>query len=124
MASIPANMLGVSVSVFTLTNAAANPTAAQFCNGRFISNGTEAGPLDLNVPSAATIVAVIPNAVAGTTFDVYIDNGPSPQTRTIVVSGSVTLSGTAAILTGRLARLTGFVRVATPASEAVILLRS
>jgi hypothetical protein len=117
-------MLKVSTSVFTLTDATASPTAAQFCNGRFISNGTESVGRDLNIPTAANIVAAITNAVPGTTFDVYIDNGPSPQTRTLVVAGGVTLTGSTAILTSTMARLTGIVRVTTPASEAVILLRT
>jgi hypothetical protein len=83
-----------AVAAFT-SNAAASPltlTAAQVLAGVFIQ--TTAGAFTLNTPTAAALVAAIPNCQVGSQAVLFIRNDGS-GTLTVAAGSGVTLSGTA-----------------------------
>lgn len=72
-------------------------TAAQFVNGIINLSGQTAAQSPVP-PSAAAIVAALPNCQIGTTFDVVIQNAhTSSGAATLQVASGVTLVGTVAI---------------------------
>ena len=61
-------------------------TAAQIVNGIVQISGTSAGAVTATTDTATNIVAAIPNAQVGQTFEIIIQNGNTS-------SGTITLSG-------------------------------
>lgn len=82
------------------------PTAAQLIGGIVTQTGaTGAGTVTL--PTGTVLSAALPTAVAGDTFDCIFANVGGGQTLTITAGASgITLVGTAAVPTGKTARLT------------------
>jgi hypothetical protein len=91
-------------------DAPVSPTAAQFINGRFISDATPSGVHAFNIPAAADIISALPNGSAGDTFYVFISNGLSSQARTLSAGGGITITGVTTIAAGAFARLVCMVR--------------
>ena len=91
-------------------NTATTPTAAQFIDGRFISDASPSGILTFTIPDATLLIAALPNASAGDTFVAYIDNQLNTFARTLVPGTGNTLTGSTNITAGQFARVTGMVR--------------
>lgn len=92
-------ILGAMATPQTAT-ATATLTAAQIVNTMLVANpSTSAATYTL--PTAAQIDAVVPNAVAGSTFDLYIVNlGTSSGTVTLALGTGITDGGNALVAVG------------------------
>lgn len=92
-------ILGAMAAPQTAT-ATATLTAAQIVNTMLVANpSTSAATYTL--PTAALIDAAVPNAVAGSTFDLYIVNiGTSLGTVTLALGTGVTDGGNALVAVG------------------------
>lgn len=92
-------ILGAMAAPQTAT-ATATLTAAQIVNTMLVANpSTSAATYTL--PTAALIDAAVPNAVAGSTFDLYIVNlGTSSGTVTLALGTGVTDGGNALVAVG------------------------
>lgn len=85
------------MTVTSRTTGAATLTAAEFVNGLVIQGGTP-GAFNLQLPTAAAVVALIEGVQVGTSFDFVIDNG-GDNTITVTTNTGMTLSGTATVAT-------------------------
>ena len=87
-----------AITVTTETTAAAvTYTAAQLKGGLILRNTNGAGRADL-FPTAASIVAALPSAFVGQTFEVTIRNtAAAAETITMTTNTGLTLSGTMTI---------------------------
>ena len=92
-------ILGAMAAPQTAT-ATATLTAAQIVNTMLVANpSTSAATYTL--PTAAQIDAAVPNAVTGSTFDLYIVNiGTSSGTVTLALGTGVTDGGNALVAVG------------------------
>ena len=92
-------ILGAMAAPQTAT-ATATLTAAQIVNTMLVANpSTSAATYTL--PTAAQIDAAVPNAVAGSTFDLYIVNiGTSSGTVTLALGTGITDGGNALVAVG------------------------
>lgn len=96
-------------------------TAAEMINGVVKEGGTP-GAHNVTTPTAALIVAAIPNCQIGSTFDFYLMNG-SDNTATMLAGTNVTLIGTTAVPTAKSQVYKGIVTaVATPAVSVIGIL--
>jgi hypothetical protein len=93
-------------------------TVAEFINGLYIQGGTP-GTSTKTTPTAALIVAAIPEAAVGTMFEFTIDNG-GDGTLTLEGGDGVTLSGTATVATTKNRTFRAYITaVDTPAVRVV-----
>lgn len=92
-------ILGAMAAPQTATSTA-TLTAAQIVNTMLVANpSTSAATYTL--PTAALIDAAVPNAVAGSTFDLYIVNlGTSSGTVTLALGTGITDGGNALVAVG------------------------
>lgn len=106
-------------TVTTLTSGATvTYTAAQILGG-LITDTISAG-CAATLPAPAAIVAAIPGAVVGTSFDTVIKNtAASAITITVTANGASTIVGTATIAQNNSKMFKGIISNITPGSEAV-----
>lgn len=101
--------------------ATTNLTAAQTINGVYRLT-TASGGVALTFPSAASVVAAIPQCQVGSRFDLAVINAGSGQTITLTAGTGNTLTGTAAVATNTSQIVKGIVTNATVGAEAVTYL--
>jgi len=98
-------------------------TVAQFINGVFVETGSASGG-NITTPTAAAIVAAIPNCQVGSRFEFDFVNTGS-NTMTLAAGSGVTLTGTVAMATNTSQHYVGVVtNVNTPAVQVVGLLHT
>ena len=81
---------GVEINTCTPTskNATATLTAAECLSG--VITSTSAAAVELTLPSAADLIAVLNGGAQGTTFELIIDNSAGANSVTIVPSATIT----------------------------------
>jgi hypothetical protein len=93
-------------------------TVAEFINGLYIQTGTP-GTTAKTTPTAAQIVAAIPEAAVGTMFEFVVDNG-GDATLTVTAGDGVTGSGTLTVAAAKNRLFRGYItNVDTPAVRLV-----
>jgi hypothetical protein len=95
-------------------------TVDQFVQGIIQQSGTN-GALNLTTPTAAAIVARIPNAQPNSYFNTIIQN-TNNSTLTLIAGAGVTLSGSTPVPTNKTQSYIGIVTNATPGAEAVTVI--
>jgi hypothetical protein len=114
------NLANNTRTITSRTTGAATLTAAQFINGVVIQGGTP-GAFELQLPTAAAIVAAIVGPQVGACFDFVIDNG-GDNTITVTTNTGITLVGTATVATNKNRVLRAVVtNVGTPAVRVICL---
>lgn len=104
------NIFPLATVTSIATASAVAYTAAQFKGGLILRNPSGLGRAD-TVPTAALLVAAIPSAVVGTSFDIIIRNDAgAAETITVTTAAGATLSGTMTIAQNN---MRGFLAVLT-----------
>lgn len=87
-------LIGGTATTITLTG-------AQFINGIIDYSGSPGGGVTLNTPSAAQIIAALPNTIPGDGFNfiLYFINDNAGQTVTVTAGANVTISGNNTVAT-------------------------
>lgn len=116
---------GLPLPVTTVTTdataAAITMTAAQILGGLILRDPNGAGRADL-VPTAANLVAAIPGAEVGTSFEFTIRNtADAAETITVTTNTGATLSGTMTIAQNNSKRFLARLTNVTVGSEAYAL---
>lgn len=109
-----------TITPSTITTAAAvTYSAAQVLGGLILRDPAGAGRADL-LPTAAALVAAIPGAAAGVSFEFTIRNtADAAETITVTTNTGLTLSGTMTVAQNNSKRFLARITVATEGSEAV-----
>lgn len=101
-------------AIVNRTDGAVTLTAAQFVNAIVMQSGTP-GAFNMTTPTAAQVVAAIPNCQVGSAFE-FIINNAGDNTITVVAGTGVTLVGTTTVATSKARVYRGVVTaVDTPA---------
>jgi hypothetical protein len=82
-------------------------TAAEFINGTQVPTGSP-GATAMTVPTAADIIAAIPNVQIGSRFQFFLRN-ETDNTITVTTNTGITLDGTVAVPTAKSQIFTGHV---------------
>lgn len=104
-----------------LGTSAAVLTAAQMLSG--ICTHTPGSSLAVTTPTAAAIVAAVPAAIVGSSFDLTIVNLGANTSTLTAGDGGVTIVGTAAIATTTTGSFRARITNITASSEAVVFYR-
>lgn len=112
------DLLSLDVLSLVANAAGVTITAAQLLGGIIIRSGAAA--VSDTLPTAAALVALVPGAAIGDTFDVTIQNGNSGLL-TIVTGAGITLTGTTTVTNANTRKYALRFTNVTPGSEAAIL---